>query len=64
MMSDNKNTDAVNTRLATVAITNSTIKFIKEYPTMHRGSVRFFTGHIYTDKQYEKLRKAANKRLP
>ena len=57
--------EAIATTLSPVSITSKTIEFILKHPFKHRGSVRIFTGLIYTDKQYERLReKAFSKKLP
>jgi hypothetical protein len=61
---DKKYTDAVTKHLAIPSVTPDTIKFVISHPTMHRGSVRLFTGMVYTDKEYARLQKIAAKKLP
>jgi len=57
--------DAIKTELSPdVPITADTIRFIRNHPTMYRGSVRIFTGAIYTDKEFKELRKYSKKKLP
>jgi len=53
--------DVAGIRLPNIEVTAKTINFIKTHPTMHRGSIRTFTGEVYTDKEYINL---AKKRLP
>jgi hypothetical protein len=61
-MLEEKYVNAIRAELSSgIPITTRTIKFIKEHPTMHRGSVRIFTGEIYTDKEFKKLRKYSRK---
>jgi hypothetical protein len=47
-----------------IPITAGTLEFIRNHPTMYRGSVRIFTGAIYTDKEFRTLRKYSRKKLP
>jgi hypothetical protein len=62
---ERKYVDAIKTELPSeIPITTNTIEFIKNHPTMYRGSVRIFTGAIYTDKEFRKLRKYSQKKLP
>ena len=56
---ERKYEDAVSTPLAAVAVTHKTIEFIKMHPFMHRGSVCIFTGNVYTDRKFARLRKKA-----
>jgi hypothetical protein len=62
---EKKYIDAIKTKLSSdIPITTGTIEFIKNHPTMHRGSVRIFTGAIYTDKEFRKLSKYSRMKLP
>lgn len=64
-MLEKKYIDAIKTELPSeIPITIHTINFIRNHPTMYRGSVRIFTGAIYTDKEFNKLRKYSLKKLP
>jgi hypothetical protein len=63
-MLEEKYVDAIKARLHSVPVTTSTIKFIREHSTMHRGSVRIFAGEVYTDNEFSKLRKYSRKKLP
>ena len=64
-MLEKKYADAIKTRLPSeIPITTRTIEFIRDHPTMHRGSVRIFTGAIYTDNEFRKLHKYSRKKLP
>ena len=64
-MLEKKYVDAIRTKLTSeIPITTRTIEFIREHPTMHRASARIFTGSIYTDKEFSKLRKHSQKKLP
>jgi hypothetical protein len=57
--------DAIKTEFSSdVPITTNMLEFIRKHPTMYRGSVRVFTGAIYTDKEFNKLRKHSRKKLP
>jgi len=60
-----KHIDAIKTGLSSdIPITSGTIEFIRKHPTMYRGSVRIFTGAIYTDKEFKKLCRYSRKKLP
>jgi hypothetical protein len=62
---EKKYIDAIKTELSSnIPITSSTIEFIRKNPTMYRGSVRISTGAIYTDKEFKKLCKYSQKKLP
>ena len=64
-MFEKKYIDAIKTELSSdIPITSNTIEFIRTHPTMYRGSVRIFTGAIYTDKEFKKLCKYSQKKLP
>jgi len=64
-MLEKKYVDAIKAKLSSeIPITTRTIEFIRDHPTMHRGSVRIFTGEIYTDSEFSKLRKYSRKKLP
>ena len=64
-MFEKKYVDAIKTELPfDFPVTTRTVEFIKEQPIIHRGSVRIFTGAIYTDKEFKKLRKYSQKKLP
>ena len=64
-MLEKKYVDAIKAELPPdIPITTRTIEFIRNHPTMHRGSVRIFTGEIYTDNEFGKLRKYSRKKLP
>jgi len=63
-MLEQKYADAIKTKLSAVSVTSRTIGFILQHPIIHRGSVRVFTGNIYTDKEYSRLRKNMLKNLP
>jgi hypothetical protein len=64
-MLEKKYIDAIKTELSSdIPITTNTIEFIRKHPTMYRGSVRIFTGAIYTDSEFRKLRKYSQKKLP
>lgn len=57
--------DALNKPLPDISVTEETKKFISDNPHMHRGSVRVFTGRIYTDEEFEDfVEKALAKELP
>jgi len=56
-MLDKKYQEAVATPLSPVSITRKTKEYIRNHPLMHRGSVRVFTGLIYTDDEYARDRK-------
>jgi len=62
---EQKYIDAIKTELSSdIPITSGTIEFIKRNPTMYRGSVRIFTGAIYTDEEFRKLHEYSRKKLP
>jgi hypothetical protein len=62
---ERKYVDAIKAELPPdIPITTRTIEFIRNHPTMYRGSVRIFTGAIYTDKEFRKLSKYSQKKLP
>ena len=62
---EKKYQDALNKPLSDVRVTDETVEFIKANPLKHRGSVRLFTGHIYTNEQFEALKEEAlSKELP
>ena len=62
---ERKYEDAISTPLSKISVTLKTIDFIKTHPLMHKGSVRVFTGNVYTDKEFARLRKKAlSKKLP
>jgi hypothetical protein len=64
-MLEEKYVEAIKARLPSdIPITTHTIEYIREHPTMHRGSVRISTGAIYTDEEFRKLRKSSRKKLP
>jgi len=56
-MLSEKYKEAVARTLSSISITHKTIEFILKHPLKHRGSVRIFTGSVYTDKEYARLRK-------
>jgi hypothetical protein len=64
-MLEERYVNAIKARLPSdIPITTRTIEFIREHQNMHRGSVRIFTGEVYTDNEFSKLRKYSRKKLP
>jgi len=62
---EKKYVDAIKAELPPdIPITTRTIEYIRNHPTMHRGSARIFTGAIYTDEEFSKLSKYSQKKLP
>jgi hypothetical protein len=62
---EKKYADAIATPMSDVAVTQRTKDFILKNPLKHRGSVRVFTGRLYTNKQFDRMRKKTlAKKLP